>query len=65
MQQSSSGIIQRVSDYYTAKLSQHGQSPAGVDWNGEQGQICRFDQLARILPNELSHHFRVADVGCG
>ena len=30
MQQSSSGIIQRVSDYYTAKLSQHGQSPAGV-----------------------------------
>lgn len=57
-------IIESVRQYYTEKIQQHGAVPAGVDWNGEESQTIRFEQLARIIPagTEL---FSVLDYGCG
>ena len=45
-------IIADVGEYYTGKLREHGTSPRGVDWNGEQSQRVRFDQLLKICPEE-------------
>ena len=38
----SNKILSQVSDYYSAKLAEHGNTPAGVDWNGTEGQHLRF-----------------------
>ncbi len=56
-------ILADVAAYYSGKLAVHGQSPQGVDWNGEEGQMLRFRQLCRIIdrPGEVW----VNDLGCG
>ena len=56
-------ILNSVSNYYSAKLLQHGETPQGVDWNGAEGQLLRFDQLCRII--DPSHRFSLLDFGCG
>ncbi|HZZ95339.1 MAG TPA: methyltransferase [Usitatibacter sp.] len=58
-----SPILAQVADYYSAKLAEHGASPRGVDWNGEESQVLRFRQLARIIDEPAS--FALNDVGCG
>lgn len=63
-QKGNSSIIFQVSEYYTNKLLQHGQTPQGVDWNGEKSQILRFEQLCRILPPQTTG-FSLNDLGCG
>jgi SAM-dependent methyltransferase len=56
-------ILTEVSQYYSEKLAQFGQHPQGVDWNGEQSQLIRFEQLCKIIsPNS---GFSVNDLGCG
>jgi SAM-dependent methyltransferase len=56
-------ILAEVADYYSSKLAAHGDTPQGVDWNGEAGQVLRFEQLARVI--EPAAAFIVNDVGCG
>jgi SAM-dependent methyltransferase len=56
------GLLSDVSDYYTAKLRQHGTTPRGVDWNGEESQRLRFEQLSRVIGEEP---FSLNDLGCG
>lgn len=56
-------LLAEVADYYTARLGQFGETPRGVDWNGEAGQTLRFAQLCKILPD--AGGFSVADLGCG
>lgn len=56
-------ILSEVADYYTAKLEEHGDSPRGVDWNSEDGQRLRFEQLCKLI--ETSSHFSINDLGCG
>jgi SAM-dependent methyltransferase len=56
-------LLQAVAGYYSAKLAAHGESPCGVDWNGEESQALRFEQLARIV--EQRQGFSVNDLGCG
>lgn len=56
-------ILKEVSDYYSAKLAEHGDSPRGVDWNGEESQILRFEQLTKIIQQVAG--FSVNDYGCG
>lgn len=56
-------ILKEVSDYYSVKLAEHGDSPKGVDWNGEESQILRFEQLTKIIQRDDS--FSVNDYGCG
>jgi SAM-dependent methyltransferase len=56
-------FLRNIADYYTNTISQHGTTAKGVDWNGEESQRIRFQQLCKILSDDA--HFRVNDVGCG
>jgi SAM-dependent methyltransferase len=56
-------LLAEVASYYSDKLAQFGQTPRGVDWNGEEGQTLRFDQLCKIIDNSSS--FSINDLGCG
>jgi len=58
-----SRLLSEVAGYYSAKLAEHGASPRGVDWNGEESQVLRFRQLARVIATE--GEFTLNDVGCG
>ncbi len=51
-----------ISNYYTEKITTHGATPKGVDWNGEEGQVIRFEQISKVI---ASDDFSVNDLGCG
>lgn len=52
-----------IATYYTGRLAEHGDTPRGVDWNGVESQILRFDQLAKVI--RQPHGFSLHDLGCG
>lgn len=56
-------VLSDVAAYYSEKLAQHGETPRGVDWNGEVSQELRFEQLCTIIDGES--HFSINDLGCG
>lgn len=56
-------LLSEVADYYSQKLAQHGDTPRGVDWNGEESQLLRFEQLAKIIGT--ADAFTLNDLGCG
>ncbi len=56
-------ILTEVASYYSAKLAEHGETPRGVDWNGEESQVLRFAQLSKIIQQPSG--FSVNDLGCG
>lgn len=56
-------FLREVSKYYSAKLAEHGETPHGVDWNSEENQILRFEQLSKIIDREEA--VSVNDLGCG
>lgn len=56
-------FLAEIAEYYSAKLVQFGDSPRGVDWNDEEGQILRFRQLERIIGSRSA--FSINDLGCG
>lgn len=56
-------LLAEVADYYSAKLAEHGETPHGVDWNGEESQVLRFEQLAKIISYQTA--FSLNDLGCG
>jgi SAM-dependent methyltransferase len=58
-----SHILKKIDEYYTEKLLTHGPTPAGVDWNGEEGQHLRFTQLLKIILHK--EPFTLTDLGCG
>jgi SAM-dependent methyltransferase len=61
-------ILSDVARYYGSRLSEHGATARGVDWNGTDSQYLRFEQLAKVLPAAASTGeltFSVKDVGCG
>lgn len=58
------GLVSEVAKYYSDKLGTYGNTPQGVDWNGEASQICRFEQLCKVIdPQNLK--FSINDLGCG
>jgi SAM-dependent methyltransferase len=61
---SQSSLLTDVANYYSEKLAQHGETPRGVDWNGEEGQVLRFEQLCRLTQG-MEAGFSVNDLGCG
>ena len=63
MQEDKSDLLTEVADYYTEKLAQHGETPRGVDWNGEESQELRFEQLCKIIDDR--RQFSLNDLGCG
>jgi len=56
-------ILTDVASYYARRIEEHGQSPAGVDWNSQAGQIMRFDQLLKVV--DFLQPYSIADIGCG
>jgi SAM-dependent methyltransferase len=63
MENSRSDLLGEVADYYSTKLAIHGESPGGVDWNGEDGQNLRFAQLSKVI--NFDQAFTINDLGCG
>jgi SAM-dependent methyltransferase len=63
MEKKSSDILAEVADYYSAKLAEHGATPRGVDWNGEESQLLRFEQLTKVIRQPRG--FSINDLGCG
>lgn len=63
MKNKTTDILAEVADYYSSKLAQHGETPRGVDWNGEESQTLRFAQLTKII--QQSSGFSLNDLGCG
>jgi SAM-dependent methyltransferase len=64
MQNNKTELLDEVAVYYAEKLAAHGNTPRGVDWNGEERQTVRFDQLCKIIdPNDSV--FSLNDLGCG
>jgi SAM-dependent methyltransferase len=56
-------LLAEVAAYYSGKLAEHGPSPRGVDWNGAESQVLRFEQLCRII--DPGRPFSINDLGCG
>ena len=52
-----------VGEYYSGRLAEHGATARGVDWNGQPGQVLRFDQLLRLVDTDT--RFSLCDLGCG
>lgn len=58
-----SNLLGQVASYYDDKLRSHGETPQGVDWNGEDSQKLRFSQISRVL--DSARDISVNDLGCG
>lgn len=56
-------LRRRVADYYAGKLESHGAVARGVDWNSEESQELRFEQLLKVC--RASQPFSLNDFGCG
>jgi hypothetical protein len=56
-------LLQKVSEYYTGKLTAFGPIHRGVDWNSEESQLLRFQQLLKII--DKPNGFTINDYGCG
>lgn len=56
-------IHNEVASYYNARIAAHGDTPRGVDWNSQEGQELRFEQLTKIITD--AGRFSVNDLGCG
>lgn len=56
-------LLNEVARYYSEKLSEFGETPRGVDWNGIESQTLRFEQLSRIVAGTQA--FSLNDLGCG
>ena len=63
MQNKKTDLLIEVAEYYATKLAQHGETPRGVDWNGEESQALRFGQLCKII--DTPDQFSINDLGCG
>jgi hypothetical protein len=55
--------LQRVSEYYTTKLREHGPTAAGADWRDQASQELRFSELVKVTRGATSG--RLVEVGCG
>lgn len=64
MHNSKTDLLNEVASYYSEKLAEHGETPRGVDWNGEESQTVRFEQLCKIIDTETAN-FSLNDLGCG
>ena len=56
-------LLNKISKYYDEKLRQYGPTPMGVDWNSDESQKLRFEQLLKILDGNPGG--TLLDYGCG
>ena len=64
MESKKADLLTDIASYYSEKLAEYGDKPQGVDWNGEESQIIRFEQLCKLINHEISI-FSLNDLGCG
>jgi SAM-dependent methyltransferase len=64
MENQKSALLSEVASYYSNRLAEHGETPLGVDWNGQESQLLRFEQLCRIFEAGEAPP-SVTDLGCG
>ena len=57
-------LLSEIAGYYSEKLAEYGDTPRGVDWNGEESQTIRFEQLCKVIDSKAPC-FTVNDLGCG
>ena len=53
-----------VERYYSGRFAEHGPTAEGVDWNSDESQELRFEQLAQLFA-DADGPFSVIDFGCG
>lgn len=53
----------QAKNYFEERLTTHGATARGVDWNSETAQELRFSQLIKVLPQ--TQPFSLLDYGCG
>lgn len=59
-------ILVQTENYYTDKLRKFGRTSKGVDWNSEESQLLRFEQITKLLDKELLlNEISLCDYGCG
>lgn len=56
-------VLADITEYYSSTLARHGPTPQGVDWNGEESQLIRFEQLTKVV--DEPDGFSLLDLGCG
>jgi SAM-dependent methyltransferase len=63
-QSDNSNLLEDIANYYSEKILRYGVTPQGVDWNGEESQLIRFDQLCKVF-QPAARDISVIDLGCG
>ncbi|MCI5222368.1 MAG: class I SAM-dependent methyltransferase [Candidatus Electrothrix sp. AR4] len=63
MQKNKTDLLDEIAVYYSKKLAQYGKTSRGVDWNSEDSQTIRFEQLCKIITAPKA--FSLNDIGCG
>src|SRR5512133_3403426 len=53
----------QAKNYFQERLTTHGATPRGVDWNSELAQELRFSQLIKVI--DASDSFSLLDYGSG
>jgi SAM-dependent methyltransferase len=60
---SSDSELNKVKNYFTEKLEQHGATHLGVDYNSTESQHIRFHQLIKVI--DSSAEYSLLDYGSG
>jgi SAM-dependent methyltransferase len=55
--------IENIQNYFSKKFSNYGPTPMGLDWNSEDSQTIRFDQISKII--DPAAPYTIIDYGCG
>ena len=55
--------IDQIRAYFDDKLKTYGATPQGADWNGNDSQEARFEQLCKVI--EDPNHVTLLDFGSG
>ena len=53
----------RLDQYFAEKLREHGPTARGVDYNSDEAQERRFEQLTKVI--RAGESFSILDYGCG
>ena len=56
-------LIDKIEKYYSKKVAVYGAAARGVDWNSEESQELRFEQVLKIC--DRTTPFTINDYGCG
>ncbi len=55
--------LSKIRRYFFKKFNEHGSTPMGMDWNSDESQRCRFEQIAKVINPEET--YSIIDYGCG